>query len=181
MQIKAIHKGFTLIELIIVIIIMGIVATLTSDRLSHVYENSSSLTPETIKKYLIAFHSRKPLHLFCYDDCTTCDLFEGEKLVRTKLNLEHHSALRVVQFDRFGRLIPADMAVYGENRKPREGNFEFFLYPDGRSSALILTSGEKLFAYTPLSQDVILSNEEQLRDLLFNPALMNRDNYYGDL
>ena len=180
MQIKAIHKGFTLIELIIVIIIMGIVATLISTRLTHFSEHSSVLTPDTIKKYLIAFNSHKPLDLFCYDDCTKCDLWEDGKKVRSALILEHENALNVVQFDRLGNLIHADVAIHMENKKMKEGNFEFFLYPDGRSSPLILSSEEKIFAYTPLSDSVTQTDEEQLRNLLFKATLMNRDNYYGN-
>lgn len=180
MQIITIRKGFTLIELIIVIIIMGIVATLISSRLSHFSEHSSVLTPATIKKYLIAFNAHEPLDLFCYDDCTKCDLWMDGKKVRSELILEHDSALSVVQFDHLGRLNNADPTIHLENEKMREGNFEFFLYPDGRSSALILSSKGNFFAYTPLSDLVKEADEEQLRDLLFHPELMNRDNYYGN-
>lgn len=180
MQIRAITKGFTLIELIIVIIIMGLVATLVSSRMGTFAEHSLALTPETIKKYLIAVHSHKPLHLFCYDHCSKCDLWEGEKRVRSALRLEHEGALHVMRFDRFGRLIFAEPAIHRENGVMREGNFEFFLYPDGKSSALILASKEKILAYTPLGEQVIKTDEEQLQNLLFNPALLNKDNYYGN-
>jgi prepilin-type N-terminal cleavage/methylation domain-containing protein len=179
MSIITVRRGFTLIELIIVIAIMGMVASLVSSRLSHIADHSSALTPSTIKNYLSAFNSSKRLDLFCYNQCTQCDLWEGDKKVRSSLVMESNGTLSVRQFDRFGHLVYADPSIYSEHGEMQEGNFKFSLYPDGVSSALLLESGGKLFAYTPLSDLVLQGDEEQVRPLLYDSSLMNKDNYYG--
>jgi prepilin-type N-terminal cleavage/methylation domain-containing protein len=179
MSIITVRRGFTLIELIIVIAIMGMVATLVSSRLSHIADHSSVLTPSSIKNYLSAFNSSKRLDLFCYDNCTHCDLWEGDKKVRSSLIMESNSSLSVRKFDRFGHLVNADPSIHSDHGEIREGNFEFTLYPDGVSSSLLLESDGKLFAYTPVSDSLIQGDEEQVRTLLYDSSLMNKDNYYG--
>jgi prepilin-type N-terminal cleavage/methylation domain-containing protein len=179
MSIITVRRGFTLIELIIVIAIMGMVATLVSSRLSHIADHSSVLTPSSIKNYLSAFNSSKRVDLFCYDNCTHCDLWERDKKVRSSLIMESNATLRVKRFDRFGHLVNADPSIHSDHGEIREGNFEFTLYPDGVSSSLLLESDGKLFAYTPLADSVIDGDEEHVRSVFFNPELMNKDNYYG--
>ncbi|MDD2368330.1 MAG: prepilin-type N-terminal cleavage/methylation domain-containing protein [Sulfuricurvum sp.] len=179
MPLKTIRRGFTLIELIIVIAIMGMVATLVSSRLSHIAEHSSVLTPSSIKNYLSAFNSTKRLDLFCYDNCTQCDLWEGDKKVRSSLVMESNGSLSVRRFDRYGHLVHADPSIRSEHGEMHEGNFEFSLYPDGVSSSLILESKGSFTAYTPLSDSVIQGDEDQLRASLYDSSLMNMENYYG--
>ncbi|HZF69282.1 prepilin-type N-terminal cleavage/methylation domain-containing protein [Sulfuricurvum sp.] len=180
MSLIAVRKGFTLIELIIVIAIMGMVAALVSSRLTHIADHSSALTPSSIKNYLSAFNSNKRLELFCYDNCTQCDLWEGDKKVRSSLNMESNGSLRVRQFDRFGHLVYADPAIHSEGTAMRDGCFEFFLYPDGVSSSLILEAKGAFIVYSPLSDSVIQGDEEQIRTSLYDPSLMNKDSYYGN-
>lgn len=180
MSIIIVRRGFTLIELIIVIVIMGMVAALVSSRLSHIAEHSSVLTPASVKNYLTAFNSSKRLDLFCYDNGTQCDLWEGDKKVRSSLVMESNGSLSVRRFDRFGHLVYADPAIHSEHGEIRDGSFEFFLYPDGVSSSLILESKGTFYAYTPLSDSVTEGDEEHVRAVFFNPALMNKDNYYGN-
>jgi len=173
------RRAFTLIELIIVIMVMGLVAGLVSSRLSHMADHSSTLTPKTLKNYLSAFNSNKRLDLFCYDHCTHCDLWEGDKKIRNALLLENNSSITVRRFDRYGRLVNADPAVRSDTDGMREGDFIFSLYPDGVTSSLILESEGKLIAYSPLSDLIISSDEEQLRTELYDTTLMKRESYYG--
>lgn len=179
MPIKFLRRAFTLIELIIVILIMGMIAGLVSTRLSHIAEHSSVLTPATIKNYLSAFNSDKRLDLFCYDHCTRCDLWEGDKKIRNDLFLESNSSLSIRRFDRFGHLVFADPVIRSDMDGMKEGNFVFSLYPDGVTSSIIFETEGKYIAYTPLSGPVISTNEEQLRAQIYDTTLMNRESYYG--
>lgn len=179
MSIIVLRRGFTLIELIIVILIMGMVAGLVSSRLTHIANHLSVLTPATLKNYLSALSSDKRLDLLCYDNCTRCDLWEGDKKIRTDLLLESNGSLIVRRFDRFGHLVAADPVVRSDSDGMREGNFVFSLYPDGVTSSLIIESEGKLITYTPLSDPTISPDEEHLRTALYNMTLMNRESYYG--
>lgn len=179
MQIISSNRAFTLIELIIVITIMGLIATFVGTRLSTASNHSIVLTPETLKKYLTAFNSTKRLDLFCYADCTQCDLWEGDKKLRTSLSLESNNALRVRRFDRFGHLAVADPAVRFERNGIKDGCFEFSLYPDGLTSPLILESQGTFIVYSPLGVSRTSRNEDELRTLLYDTTLLNSGSYYG--
>lgn len=179
MPIKFLRRAFTLIELIIVILILGIVAGLVSSRLTHIAAPASILTPATLKNYLSAFNSDKRLDLLCYNNCTQCDLWEGDKKIRNALLLESNTSLSVRRFDRFGHLASSDPIVRLDSDGMREGDFVFTLFPDGVTSSLILESEGKLIAYTPLSDPTISPNEEHLRTAMYTMSLMNKESYYG--
>ena len=180
MSVTLTRRAFTLIELIIVITIMGMVASLVSSRLSNLENNNSVvLTPATLKNYLSALHSTHRLDLLCYENCTQCDLWEGDKKIRTSLVLENKAPLKPHRFNRYGHLIPADPAIRQDTEGMRSGCFEFSLYPDGTTTPLILESDGHFIAYPPLSEAPISGNEEQLRTRLYDTTLMNTGSYYG--
>lgn len=180
MSVTHTRRAFTLIELIIVIAIMGMVASLVSSRLSNLEnDNSVVLTTETLKNYLSALHSTHRLDLLCYENCTQCDLWEGDKKIRTALLLENKTPITPHRFNRYGHLIPADPAIRQDSGRMKSGCFAFSLYPDGRTTPLILESEGHFIAYAPLSEGVMSGNEEQLRAMLYDTTLMNTGSYYG--
>lgn len=174
------RKAFTLIELILVISLMGIIASLVSSRLASLADNSVTLTPATLKSYLSSFSSSKKLDLLCYDGCTQCDLWEGDKKIRTAITLENNTSLIPYRFSPYGRLIPADPVIRSDSEGIRQGCFTFSLTPDGVSSPLILKSEGNFIAYTPLTETIISGSEEHLRLLLYDPKLMDSGSYYGN-
>lgn len=180
MSITSIRSAFTLIELILVITIIGIVAALAGNRLSTLSQHSTVLTPLTLKNYLSALHSNKRLDLVCYEKGSRCDLWEGDKKIRTALTLESASPLTVFAFNRYGRLIATDPAIYSHKNEMGEGSFLFSLYPDGTSTPLILQSDEEFIAYTPLADSPISGNEDEIRTTLYDTALLNAGSYYGN-
>ena len=179
MSITSIRSAFTLIELILVITIIGIVAALAGNRLSTLSDHASVLTPLTMKNYLSAFHSNKRLDLLCYDKCSRCDLWEGDKRIRTGLTLESASPITVFSFNRYGHLIASDPVIYSYKNEMREGNFIFSLYPDGTSTPLILETSDYFIAYRPLSASPISGNEDEIRTMLYDTTLLNAGSYYG--
>ncbi|MDD5053101.1 MAG: prepilin-type N-terminal cleavage/methylation domain-containing protein [Sulfuricurvum sp.] len=181
MSIKSFRLGFTLIELVVVVIILGIVATLVTSRLSTLADHTSVLTPSNLKSYLKAFSATKRLDLFCYDNCSQCDLWQDDKIIKTGLLLEGKTAIKVRQYDRSGHLIQSDPSIMFTANEMKEGCFTFSLYPDGTTSPLILESDGYFYGYTPLSGSSVFTerNEEQLRDDLYDTSLMRVGSYYG--
>lgn len=173
------HRAFTLIELIIVIAIMGIVATLVTSRLSGMAQESAVLSPATLKSYLKSFDSAKRLDLLCYEGCTKCDLWEGGKPIRTGLRLQSDAPIEVRRFNRYGHLVSADPAVRSDGEGMREGCFAFTLHPNGVSTPLILESDQRILVYTPLSDSPQSGSEEHVRALLYPTTLMSAGGYYG--
>ena len=68
-------KGaFSLIELIIVIVIMGVVYTLSVNSFKKMGEKSSSVNLGNLKEYLISQKPKKSAKILCLDDCSSCDI-----------------------------------------------------------------------------------------------------------
>ena len=73
-------KAFSLIELLIVILIIGIVYTISVGNFEKVKDESKKLTLQNLKEYLQGLPHEKSAELLCLDDCSECKvLVDGEK------------------------------------------------------------------------------------------------------
>ena len=72
--------AFTLIELLIVIIIMGVIYTLAINNFSALSDKSAKLTMKNLKEYLLSSQYDKSARLLCLDNCQECALYiDGNK------------------------------------------------------------------------------------------------------
>ena len=73
-------KAFSLIELLIVILIIGVVYTLSVGSFEKVKDESKKLTLANLKEYLQDIPHEKSAELLCLDDSCECEvLVDGEK------------------------------------------------------------------------------------------------------
>ena len=75
------HTAFTLIELMIVIVIMGVVYTLAINNFSQLNTNrAKTLRIENLKEYLGALKYSKSARVLCLDNCADCGIYlDGNK------------------------------------------------------------------------------------------------------
>lgn len=75
-----IKRAFSLIELLIVIMIVGVVYTLSVSNFSKLSEENFNLTLLNLKEYLLSIEHEKSVKLLCLDSCLSCDvLVDGVK------------------------------------------------------------------------------------------------------
>jgi len=73
-------RAFSLIELLIVIVIMGVVYTMAISNFSRLNDESSSLSLKNLKEYLSSLDYEEEAKLVCLDDCSVCDIYlDGNK------------------------------------------------------------------------------------------------------
>ncbi|MDO8453603.1 MAG: type II secretion system protein [Sulfurimonas sp.] len=73
------RRAFTLIELLIVIMIIGVVYTLAISSFQKIGDASKKVNLENLKEYLQNFPHAKSSKILCLDDCSKCDiLVDGE-------------------------------------------------------------------------------------------------------
>ncbi|WP_297442909.1 type II secretion system protein [Sulfurimonas sp.] len=73
-------NAFTLIELLIVIVIMGVIYTLAISNFSQLSQDTHSLRLDNLKEYLLAQKPQHEAKLICLDDCSSCDVYvDGNK------------------------------------------------------------------------------------------------------
>jgi len=66
--------AFSLLELLIVIVIMGIVYNLSVNSFDKKREDGVNITLETLKEYLQNLEYERDVKLLCFDGCRNCDI-----------------------------------------------------------------------------------------------------------
>jgi len=78
-------RAFSLIELLIVIVIIGVVYTLAITNMNKLSDPKEKLTLLTLKEYLLSFSDAKRVKLLCLDDCSNCDILaDNEKVANVE-------------------------------------------------------------------------------------------------
>lgn len=91
-------KAFSLIELMIVIIIIGVVYTLAIKTFQKIGEESLHVSLNDLKVYLQKFPHTQNVKLLCLDDCSSCDvLVDGKK--QATLNDFLDKSVKVYRYD----------------------------------------------------------------------------------
>lgn len=85
-------SGFSLIELLIVVIIIGVVYTLSITKLQNVGEKSHHISLQTLKPFLLSQKYKENARILCLDDCSECKIFLDNK-VENKLTKRFHNFL----------------------------------------------------------------------------------------
>ncbi len=93
-------KAFSLIELLIVILIIGIVYTLSIGNFNKVKDESYKLTFQGLKEYLQDIPHEKNVEFLCLDDCSVCDIYvDGEKFNEKDIEDFLDKSIRVYRYD----------------------------------------------------------------------------------
>ena len=94
------RKAFSLIELMIVIVIMGIIYTLSINGFKKISEKSSQVNLGTLKEYLIRLKPKESAKIFCLDDCSECGIYVDKIKIAT-LDDFLDSSVKVYQYEYF--------------------------------------------------------------------------------
>jgi len=69
------RSAFSLIELLIVVMIMGVVYSLSIQGLQKVEKGTAGVSLANLKEYMLSLEYKKSVKLLCLDDCQSCDIF----------------------------------------------------------------------------------------------------------
>ncbi len=74
------RKAFSLMELLIIVVIMGVVYNLAIGSFQKITEVKPPLSLKELKKYLSDFEREESVEFLCLDRCSSCDVFvDGKK------------------------------------------------------------------------------------------------------
>ena len=149
-------KGFSLIELMIVIVIMGVIYTLVITKLKSYNETQEALQLETLKPNLGAlakeFHTK--VKLFCFDECSKCAVFANQQHLKdvTPLfeeipEIYKYNYLNGIEEKKNDVLFDADGVE-------QDVCFSFGVDEDGVSDQVIVKYKEKVYDYSNYFSDV---------------------------
>lgn len=77
------RAAFSLIELLIVIMIIGVVYTLIITNFKQIANKEANLDLKNLKEYLSSLEFKKRAKIICLDDCSRCNILLDENLSNT--------------------------------------------------------------------------------------------------
>ncbi len=93
-------KAFSLIELLIVILIIGIIYTLSVGNFKKIKDGSEKLELKNLKTYLQNIKHEQNVELICLDECSSCDIFvDGEKYTKKSIDNFLDKSVKVYRYD----------------------------------------------------------------------------------
>lgn len=152
-------KAFSLIELLIVIMIIGLVYTLSIGQFQKIGETSSTLTLENLKEKLQSYKHEKNVKLLCLDDCSGCDIFvDGNKSETVDDFLD--KSIKVYRYERSYGFIEAQKDVYFNTENIEENVcFSYEVDRNGVGDQILVEFKNKFYDFsTYLSETAIYSS-----------------------
>jgi len=166
--------GFTLIELIVVVIIVGLVYALAIGTLKRTTEPSENLSLNRLAEYMQEQHDHNHLALVCTQRCSRCGLYADGKSVRDVAPFVD-SRTEFYRFDyRTGSQKLEWPALYDDEGREEEVCFRYDLYPDGSSTEMMVRTQEGVYDFAGIFggvtryaslQEAINAKQERLEEV----------------
>jgi prepilin-type N-terminal cleavage/methylation domain-containing protein len=156
-------KGFSLIELMIVIMIIGVVYTLAITKLK-VYSNTQGkapLTLKTLKPYLyqLANKAQAQAKLVCFDGCEVCRIYVGGEKAQELSNPLVTTQVVAYKYDYFDGMTPyTPTPIFDENGVEHDVCFELRVDTQNIATQIIVEDAQKVYDYSDYFQDVVVYN-----------------------
>lgn len=135
-----VHKGFTLVELLIVVLILSLVYAIGFRNIQIGQPKPKALTPLNLKKTIVS--SKKfqgKMTLLCVDKCKTCflrrDIASAYQPYSNAIDL---TGIKAYTIDARNTLVEIEYERYNDKKVCLKMNF----YPNGSSTQIILENAQ---------------------------------------
>jgi len=148
-------RGFSLIELMIVIVIIGVVYSLVISKIKAPKESPPQPSFENLKSYLLFFSKdHKSVKLLCENECDKCAIYSDNKKL-SDLKSFFDSSVEFYRYDYF----------LGDVALSRQNCFEFSVDGDGVSDQVIIRYKDRVYDYTLYFAEVkVYDSLQELND-----------------
>lgn len=171
--------AFSLIELLIVIVIIGVVYTLAIKSFGRVADRSEQVTLKTLKEYLQSIPHRKSVEFLCLDDCASCNIFVDSKLDESVKGLFDNfldSSVKVYRYDFYQGMQPIIKKVYFNDEDVEEDVcFSYTIDKKGVGNQVFVEYNKKFYDFTTYFEqtpvynslsDIVKNKEKSVNEVL---------------
>lgn len=146
------RRAFSLIELLIVVLIVGVVYTLSISKLQKVGAESQLLSLQTLKKFLFSQKFEQSAKFLCIENCSDCFLLlDGKKVIKNKKNFENFldDSVEIFQYNHLSGFSESELEVYF-NKEGIEENvcFSYTIDKRGYGDQFYIRFHEKVYDFT---------------------------------
>lgn len=142
-------RAFSLIELLIVIVIIGVVYTLAITNMNKLSDPKEKLTLLTLKEYLLSFSDAKRVKLLCLDDCSNCDILaDNEKVANVEDFLD--DSVKSYRYESAYGTVEKQKEVYFNLDSVQERVcFSYEIEKNGVGDQVIIAFKNRVYDFTP--------------------------------
>ena len=153
MQIDHLKRfAFSLIELLIVIVIIGVVYTLAIKSFPKASDASKQVTLSSLKEYLQSIPHEESVKLLCLDDCSSCDVFvDGELDESTKGSFDNllDKSVKFYRYDFYqGMKIITNEVYFNKENIEEDVCFSYTIDKKGVGEQVFIEFNKKVYDYT---------------------------------
>ena len=155
-------RAFSLIELLIVIMIIGVLYTLAIGNFNRLSDESSRLSLSNLKEYLHSIPHEKSVKILCLDDCSECDIFvDGQKSKTVEDFLDE--SVRVYRYEFSYGAIEAEKEVFFNIDDVEEDVcFSYAVDKNGVGDQVLVEFKEKIYDFSSyFSKTAVYSSIEE--------------------
>jgi len=148
--------AFTLIELIIVIIILGIVSYLTLSKMDNFKQHSKkNISLININNILSKYHFKDNISLKCIDDGSLCYIYVDNKLIKTTIKDLFKTKPTVYKYDKdLDTIEYPDLKLKDLDRY--EVCFEYTIDKYQKSKDFIVQTDDKIYIFNSIKKQPIV-------------------------
>jgi len=159
------RKAFSLIELLLVIVIIGVVYTLALGSFEQLAKKETGLSLEKMKEYLFSLEYEKTAKLLCLDDCLTCDLVLDGNVSKT-IDSFVDDTVKTYRYDFLYGYVEQEPDVYFNVENIQEDVcFSYELDKNGVGSQILVEFNEKFYDFSSYFREVGIYNSiEEARE-----------------
>jgi prepilin-type N-terminal cleavage/methylation domain-containing protein len=149
-------KAFTLIELLLVVVIIGVVYGLVINSMKRINNKEENLNFETLPSYLESMFQQNNVALVCIDNCHKCALYvDHEKVREIEPFMRDERTLRFWHYDaNLGTQELRFSSLFDEDEREFDVCFRYEIFEDGSSTEMIIETKNKSYDYQGLIHSV---------------------------
>jgi len=170
-------KAFTLIELLLVVVIIGVVYGLVISSMKRINNKEENLNFQTLPAFLETMFQQNHVAFVCVDNCRKCALYiDGEKLRDVEPFMKDERTLRFWHYDtNLGTQELRFSSLFDEDEREFDVCFRYEIFEDGSSSEMIVETKKNSYDYHGLLnrvdtydslQELENSRQDELQEVL---------------
>ena len=170
-------KAFTLIELLLVVVIIGVIYGLVINSMQRINDKEATLSFETLPTFLKMLHQQNSVAFVCIDNCQECAVYvDGEMEREVNAFMKEERVLHFWRFDaNQGTQELRFTPIFDEDDREFDVCFRYEIFKDGSSTEMIVETDKKSYDYRgplhkvtrfPSLQDLENSRQDELQEVL---------------
>ncbi len=142
-------KAFTLIELLLVVVIIGVIYGLVINSMQRVNDQESSLDFASLPAFLQSMHRQNSVALVCTDNCKACALYiDNAKVKEVEPFMKDERKLAFWSFDANAGMQELRFTpIFDEDDREHDVCFRYEIFKDGSSSEMIVETEKQSYDY----------------------------------